>query len=113
MRPETPKLLEDIRDAAAFIISSTAGHTLEQFEGDRVLRQAVERNFEIIGEALHRIEGIDSDTAALIGDTHRIIGFRNLIVHGYDRIDYEIVWLIVHDNLPDLLSRVEDLLKDA
>lgn len=112
MRPETPKLLEDIRDAGTFILSSIDGRTLEQFEGNRLLRQAVERNFEIIGEALRRIAGSDSDIAAQIGDTRRIIDFRNLIIHGYDRIDYEVVWLIIQEKLPDLISRVEALLKN-
>lgn len=113
MRPETPKLLEDIRDAVAFILSSIAGRTMEQFEADRLLRQAVERNFEIIGEALRRISGNDTDIASQIGDTRRIIDFRNLIIHGYDRIDYEIVWLIIQEKLPNLISRVEALLKNV
>lgn len=113
MRPETPKLLEDIRDAGAFILSSIAGRTLEQFEADRLLRQAVERNFEIIGEALRRIAGTDADIAAQIGDTRRIIDFRNLIIHGYDRIDYEVVWLVIQERRPNLISRVEALLKNV
>lgn len=112
MRPETPKLLEDIRDAGAFILASIAGQTLEQFEENRLLRQAVERNFEIIGEALRRIARSDDDIVAQIGDTRRIIDFRNLIVHGYDRIDYEVVWLIIQEKLPDLISRVETLLEN-
>lgn len=110
MRPESPKLLEDIRDAGAFILSSVTGRTMDQFEENRLLRQAVERNFEIIGEALRRISQADPDIAARLGDTRRIIDFRNLIVHGYDRIDYEIVWLIIQENLPDLVSKVENLL---
>ncbi|HOC93062.1 MAG TPA: DUF86 domain-containing protein [bacterium] len=113
MRPDTPKLLEDIRDAGSFILSSIAGRTLEQFEADRLLRQAVERNFEIIGEALRRISLTDTDVATQIGDTRRIIDFRNLIIHGYDRIDYEVVWLIIQEKLSPLISRVEALLKNA
>jgi uncharacterized protein with HEPN domain len=113
MKPRTPKLLEDIRDASEFILKSTSGLTLNQFEKDRLLRQAVERNFEIIGEALNRLSRSDPETAARTGDIQRIISFRNILIHGYDIIDNEIVWLIIQDNLPGLLANVKDLLKEA
>ena len=113
MQPRTPKLLEDIRDAAAFVIDSMSGCTLERFEENRLLRQAVERNYEIIGEALNRIARSDPDTAERIGDTPRIVAFRNLLAHGYDMIDHEIVWSITRDNLPELLARVESLLGEV
>ena len=113
MHPKTPKLLEDIRDASSFVLASTSDRTFEQFEQDRLLRQAVERNFEIIGEALNRIVRSDPETAVRIGDMQRIISFRNILIHGYDIIDYEIVWLVIRDNLPELLARVESLLKEV
>jgi len=59
MQPKTPKLLDDIRDAAAFIRQVTAGKTLDAYRADRVLRQAVERNFEILGEAVSRLARTD------------------------------------------------------
>lgn len=52
MQPKAPKLLEDVRDAAAFIGEAVRGKGLADYERDRLLRQAIERNFEIIGEAL-------------------------------------------------------------
>ena len=55
MWPKTPKLLEDIRDATAFIRETVQGRTLDDYQRDRLLRQAIERNFEIIGEAIHRL----------------------------------------------------------
>jgi uncharacterized protein with HEPN domain len=55
MRPRSLQLLEDIRDAAAFIAEVSRGVTLERYAADRMLRQAVERNFEIIGEAVKRL----------------------------------------------------------
>jgi restriction endonuclease S subunit len=55
MRKKTPKLLEDIRDAAAYIRELAQGRTLDDYERDRMLRQAVERNFEIIGEAIEEL----------------------------------------------------------
>ena len=54
MHPDSPKLLEDIRDAAAFVIDCARSETQQSYEANRLLRQAVERNFEIIGEALNR-----------------------------------------------------------
>ena len=64
MHPRAPKLLEDIRNAADFVKTATVGVALQQFKQDRLLRQAVERNFEIIGEAMRRLEKDDPDTAA-------------------------------------------------
>ena len=76
MHPRAPKLLEDIRNAADFARAATQGVTLDQFKQDRLLRQAVERNFEIIGEAIRRLEKDDPDTVARIADYRRIIAFR-------------------------------------
>jgi uncharacterized protein with HEPN domain len=113
MQPGLPKLLEDVRDAAAFILASTSGRTLAQFRSDRLLCQAVERNFEIIGEAILRIVRSDPEAAARLGDVKRIIGFRNILIHGYDIVDREVVWLVIQDDLPRLLAAVEALLADA
>jgi len=82
MESKSPKLLEDIRDAAAFVRHATANKTLDDYRGNRLLRQAVERNFEIIGEAVGRLAKLDPTTAARIGQHQRIISFRNLLIHG-------------------------------
>ena len=110
MQPRAPKLLEDIRSAAAFVRADTQGITLQEFQHNRVLRQAVERNFEIIGEAMRRLEKDDSATAARIADYRRIIAFRNVLIHGYDIIDPAIVWSAITDDLAPLLRDVEALL---
>lgn len=54
MQPRSPKLLEDIRESADFIREVTLGRTLAEYQRDRLLRRAVERSFEIIGEAVKR-----------------------------------------------------------
>ena len=59
MQHKAPKLLEDIRDSATFILEAVASLTLETYARDRIRRQAVERNFEIIGEALNRLSRVD------------------------------------------------------
>ncbi len=71
---------------------------------------AVERKFEIIGEALNRISGSDAAILQRISDYQRIIGFRNVISHGYDVVDLEIVWDAVRNYLPVLIREVEELL---
>ena len=79
MQPKTPKLLEDIRDAATFISEATRGKTLEDYRHNRLLRQAVERNFEIIGEAIRRLEQIDLGVTAQISNSRQIVDFRNIL----------------------------------
>lgn len=111
MRPKTPKLLEDIRDAAAFIAELAQGRTLEDYKRDRMLRQAVERNFEIIGEAVSRLTRIDPDNAQRIGSHRQIVDFRNVLIHGYDLIDHRIVWGTIAEKIPALLTEVESLLR--
>ncbi len=113
MHPRAPKLLEDIRSAADFVKTATAGVALPRFKQDRLLRQAVERNFEIIGEAMRRLEKDDPDTAARITDYRRIIAFRNVLIHGYDVIDPAIVWSAVEVDLAPLLADVQKLLNSV
>ena len=84
--------------------------TLEDYRGDRRLRNAVERNFEIIGEAIKRLAQIDSQTADRIGDYRQIIAFRNVLIHGYDLVDHALVWSAIESQVPALPEDVEALL---
>ncbi len=112
MRPErTPKTLEDIRDSASFILSVTEGKTLGDYSEDRILRQATERNFEIIGEAVGRLARDDPGAVSRLSERDRIVAFRNVLIHGYDLVDDELVWDTIQNKLPVLLSQVEGLLK--
>lgn len=113
MRPESPKLLEDIRDAAQYIIDRTTGTTLDVFCQNRDLRQVVERNFEIIGEAVRRLNHHDPDTAHRVTDFQQIIAFRNILIHAYDVIDPARVWRNIDGSLPRLKREVEQLLREA
>ena len=111
MPPDVPKWLEDIRDAAAYIQEATKEVTQDALANDRMLRQAVERNFEVIGEALNRIGRSDESILSGLTDHRRIIAFRNILIHGYDSIDVEIVWQVIRHRLPQLLVEVEELLQ--
>lgn len=112
MRPErTLKTLEDVRDAASFILEITKNKSQEDYFRERLFRQAVERNFEIIGEAVGRLVREDPETAAHIGERERIVAFRNVLIHGYDLVNDELVWDTVKTKVPVLLAEVEGLIE--
>lgn len=75
-----------------------------------ITQRAVERDFEIIGEALNRIKRINEEFLAKVSEHHRIIGFRNILIHGYDSIDEIIVWNAVENHLPILIKEINDIL---
>lgn len=79
------------------------------FQKDKKSRKAVERNIEIIGEAMKRIMNIDPNI--LISDSRRIIDTRNRIIHGYDTVSADVIWLIVTRDLLVLETEVKRLLK--
>ncbi|MDE2060476.1 MAG: DUF86 domain-containing protein [candidate division NC10 bacterium] len=107
------KLLFDVFVSGRSISEWCEGRSFSEYEEDRQFRRAVEREFEIIGEALNRLTQIDPTTAARIADLNRIVGFRNRIIHGYDAVDDATVWGVVEGHLPRLLVEVEALLRDA
>jgi len=112
MQLESAKYLEDIREAGRTVLQATAGRTLDDYNRDKLLRLAVERCFEIIGEALRRLDERDHETASKITDFNRIIAFRNILIHGYSLVKHDVVWSIVENRLPMLLAEVETLLAE-
>lgn len=113
MHPKTPKLLDDIGQAAAFIREVTGGRTIDEYRVDRLFRSAVERNFEIIGEAVNRLARVDPAIASRIGEYARIIAFRNVLIHGYDLIEDGQVWNVVQQELPLLHDTITALLREV
>lgn len=71
-------------------------------------RKAVERNLEIIGEALNRIVRINPDMN--ITNARRIVNTRNRIIHGYDTVSEDIIWAIVIKELPKLEEEIDRLM---
>jgi uncharacterized protein with HEPN domain len=109
-RPE--KLLADILGAAEAIRSFVAGRSRNQYGADLLLRSAVERQLEILGEAVRRLDALAPEIAARISDHRRIIGLRNIIAHGYDGLDDDIVWQVVSEKVPVLLQEARTLLAE-
>lgn len=82
-----------------------------EFRKDIKTKRAVERNIEIIGEAVNRIIGIHPEIA--ISNSKKIIATRNRIIHGYDSVSEEILWSIIVNNLPELRQDIDKLLSDS
>jgi uncharacterized protein with HEPN domain len=110
MLHSAPTLLEDVRRTVELIQQFSAGRSLADYVAEPLLRSAVERQFIVIGEALSRLEKLDAAITHQITDFRNIIGFRNVLVHGYEVIDDQIVWKTVQDHLPILKQQVESLL---
>jgi uncharacterized protein with HEPN domain len=110
MRPEVRKLVEDMQKACGLIVRFTAGKSLTDYSQDDMLRSAVERQFEIVGEALSQASKLDPGLTIAISDTRSIIDFRNILAHGYSVVKHDTVWGIVQGNLPVLIKEIDQLL---
>jgi len=80
----------------------------EFYQSNKLVRRAVEREFEIIGEAVNRI--LKLDTSIDIDDARRIVSLRNWVIHSYDNVDNVIIWGIINKDLPLLRKQVEMLI---
>ncbi|MEX1192751.1 MAG: HepT-like ribonuclease domain-containing protein [Brumimicrobium sp.] len=81
-----------------------------KYESNKLLRRAVERELEIIGEAVNRLLKLDS--SIVISDARRIVSLRNWVIHAYDNVDNVIIWGIINKDLPMLEKQVKKLLKE-
>jgi uncharacterized protein with HEPN domain len=111
MRLESKKYLYDILRAAELIARFCAGRTFDAYANDAMLRAAVERELEIAGEALSKLEKLDTATASRISGHRRIIAFRNVLIHGYADVDDRLVWDIVETRLATLTAEVQAMLE--
>ncbi len=110
MNDEIKTTLFDITQSIEDIESFVEGMEFPDFQVDRKTQRAVEREFEIIGEALIRIRRKAPELLDPITDHQQIIGFRNVIAHGYDVLDEEIVWDAVQKHMPVLKTDVKSML---
>ena len=112
MRLESKALLWDMHRAASLVAAFTGGRSEQDLGTDDMLRSAVERQFEIVGEALTQLRKIDAPAAERITDHRQIIGFRNVLIHGYRTVSNAITWRIVQDHLPVLLKELDAMLAE-
>ncbi len=112
MDNEVKTWLYDILNAIAEIESFFGGAPkfFATYQNDLRTKRAVERNLEIIGEALSRL--LKHDETITISNSRKIVDTRNRIIHGYDSVSDEIVWGIVVRHLPVLKTEIEHLLVD-
>lgn len=78
--------------------------------GNELVQAAVERKFEVIGEALNQLAKLYTAMAARIPDVPQIVAFRNQLIHGYATVNPDTVWNIAQNALPGLLAAVQQLL---
>ncbi len=110
MQLEVQKLLYDIQNSGGKISNFLNGKSYGDYITDDLLRSGVERQFEIIGEALNKLSKIDKQTVSKISEYKKIVAFRNILIHGYTEIDDRLVWNIVETKLTSLIQEVEALL---
>lgn len=83
-----------------------------KYKRNLMLKRAIERNLEIIGEAINRIITRDNSFTQKISNAKAIIGLRNQVIHAYDNISDENIWSILINHLPKLRSEISQLIKD-
>jgi len=104
------KYLYDIANCSEFVLQLTKDKTVDDYKNDRVFRSALERELQIIGEAMLQLDHISPETVDEISEHRSIIGFRHVLVHGYDSLDPDTVWNVVETKIQVLLKQAKELL---
>jgi len=110
--PRDPRaFLWDVRKAADNIAAFVRDKTSAGFARDELLHSAVERQLEIIGEALHQLAKVDPDLAAQVPHLRQIVGLRNILIHGYAVVNHALLWRAIQEDLPQLRATVGRMLE--
>ncbi|MGB5199663.1 MAG: HepT-like ribonuclease domain-containing protein [Sedimenticolaceae bacterium] len=112
MYDDAAKLIWDAQQALQRIQRFVARKDFAAYQSDELLRSAVERQFEILGEALNQLSRLDPNMAEKVPDLPRIVAFRNILIHGYASVDDRLVWGVVESRLEPLLDVVAALLSE-
>lgn len=111
--PRDPrKFLADVAEACARIQRFVEGRSYEDYLRDELLRSGVERQFAIIGEAVNRLARVAPHVAERITDHHRVIAFRNTLIHDYDAVQHAIVWGVIETRISLLNQEATALLDE-
>lgn len=109
---EPEKYLYDMLSSCRFLLEFTEGRTVNDYIDERPFRSALERELQIIGEALIQLEKIAPEVADKIPEYRNIIGFRHVLVHGYDNLDPATVWNMIETKLSALTKQIQSLLEN-
>ena len=101
-------ILNAINEIDSFFVDTAKEFTA--YQNDLKTRRAVERNVEIIGEAMNRI--LQKDNSVELSNSRKIVDTRNRIIHGYDSVSDDIIWSILISQLPILKQEVEKMLNE-
>ncbi len=111
MTTEEKKLLTDILVAISSIDDHLEGRrVLEEYIKNKTKRRAVERELEIVGEAVNKLLKINA--AIEISFARQIVDLRNKVIHAYDNVNNIVIWSVVMNQLPKLESEVEKLMQE-
>ena len=110
MNDEIKKNFFDVLQSVEEIEEFIFGISYSDFLKDIKTQRAVERNLEIIGEALNRVKRLDHEILERVSEHYKIIGMRNILAHGYDSIDEKILWKAISEHLPILKKEVSKIL---
>ena len=100
-------ILNSINEIESFFVGKE--RKFEEYSKNVMLKRAVERNLEIVGEAVNRI--LHKSPEIKISNARQIVQFRNLVIHSYDSISDANVWAIIINHLPKLKDEVQELLQ--
>jgi uncharacterized protein with HEPN domain len=109
-RPDPRSFLFDIQRACQLITEFTSGMTLPEYAADLKTRSAVERQLEIVGEAIGQMLKLFPEMREEVPQAPRIIAFRNYLIHGYASVSNQVVWGILESDLPELATKIEEIL---
>jgi uncharacterized protein with HEPN domain len=110
MQVELLKRLRDALDAITAVEGFLAHQSQDEFLSSDMLQAAVERKFEILGEALKKAAEVDASIEQLIPELRQIVATRNRIIHVYDAVDHLLLWDVVQTELPGLKARLQQVL---
>jgi len=113
MRGQAIKRLLDAAQAIDAIERFTIGETFETYLNSELLQAAVERKFEILGEALKKACEEDPSLSDTIPDLRAVISMRNRIIHAYDAVDQWILWDAIHEDITQLKQHLDALIAEA
>jgi len=105
------KYLYDMLSSCEFLLEFTQNKTVDDYIADRAFRSAIERELQIIGEALLQLDKVSPEIAGQIPNYLNIIGFRHILVHGYDSLNPATVWNVIETKLEGLRAKIQSLLR--